>query len=754
MKTLQIILSFIFTSSLYASNIGAQEDWPKIIAGSDGSVIKIYHPQPESFSGNILKLRSAVSVTEQGKSDPVFGTFWSINTVETDRDNRNISILAVQVPNLKFGSEMNDERITYLRSTLETEIPSLHIILPMDELESMLQSNTEEKKLSKNLNTAPPKIISSNKPSTLVLIDGMPKLKYNNDWGVDVVVNSPFTIVKDNTGSFYLYGGKHWYSAASVTGPYTSIGNVPNTLNKIQTAVDNANTNNDPGFSKNDATTNSNAIINIIVSTEPAELVQTNGEANLSPIDGTNLLYVTNTENDIFIDQSSQQYYVLLSGRWYKAPNLNGPWQYTASNNLPADFAKIPEGSPKDNVLASVAGTQAAKEAIMDAQIPQTAKVDRNKAAANVTYDGNPKFENIQGTNLQYGVNTQSSVIRFRDKYFVVENGVWFESYNANGPWTVATERPEEVDIIPPTSPAYNMKYVYIYDVTPNWVYMGYTPGYLNTYIFGPTVVYGTGYNYSPWYGNYYYPRPYTWGFRMHYNPWMGWSMGYGFSLGWFNYGIGLDGFWPGWGGGWWGPFAYRPPYNWYGAGYRNYGYYGARGYAMGNSFRNNVQINSYSTNIYNRRRDVVTRNNTVINFRGSAANNNPINYRGNAVNNNPINLRSSSAPGSVNSMQNRFTNQGSVITTDRQGNVFQRNQNGSIQQRQGNSWQPINNNNNAVQNLNQQQQQHDRGQQQFQNFQSQRPAPQTQQSFRPSGGGGSRPSGNSGNNNRSGRKN
>ena len=35
MKTLQIILSFIFTSSLYASNIGAQEDWPKIIAGSD-----------------------------------------------------------------------------------------------------------------------------------------------------------------------------------------------------------------------------------------------------------------------------------------------------------------------------------------------------------------------------------------------------------------------------------------------------------------------------------------------------------------------------------------------------------------------------------------------------------------------------------------------------------------------------------------------------------------------------------------------
>ncbi|OIR05364.1 hypothetical protein GALL_124150 [mine drainage metagenome] len=745
MKTLQIILSFIFTTSLFANKINAQEDWPKVISASDGSVIKIYHPQPESFNGDVLKLRSAISVTEQGKSDPVFGTFWSINTVETDRDNRNVSIVSVQVPNLKFGSDMNDDRITFLRSALETEIPGLHIILPMDELESMLQSNTEEKKLSKNLNTTPPKIISTNKPSTLVLIDGMPKLKYNSDWGVDVVVNSPFTIVKNNNGSFYLYGGKHWYSAASATGPYTSVNDVPANLNKIQTAVDNAN-NNDPGFSKNDATTNTNAVTDIIVSTEPAELVQTNGEANLSPIEGTNLLYVTNTENDIFIDQSSQQYYVLLSGRWYKAPNLNGPWQYTASNNLPADFAKIPEGSPKDNVLASVAGTQAAKEAIMDAQIPQTAKVDRNKAAATVTYDGNPRFENIQGTSMQYGVNTQSSVIRYRNKYYVVENGVWFESYNPTGPWVVATERPEEVDIIPPSSPVYNVKYVYIYDVTPNWVYMGYTPGYLNTYIFGPTVVYGTGFYYSPWYGNYYYPRPCTWGFRMHYNPWVGWSMGFGYNYGWFNFGFGMN-LWSGWGGGWWGPYAYHPPYRWYGAGYRNYGYYGNRGFAMGNSVRNNIRINNYSTNIYTRRTDVVTRNNIIINNRSNSVinNRNIINRPGNST---AVMPRMQNGSATTDQIRNR----GSIITTDRQGNVFQRNPNGVIQERQGTTWRPINNNG-VIQNLNQQQQQHDRGQQRFQNFQMQRGTPSTPQMSRPNSGG-YRSGGNNSGGNRSGRRN
>ncbi len=739
MKTLLSLLSFIISSSLFAVTGNVQEEWPKIIAASDGSVIKIYHPQPESFSGDILKLRSAISVTEAGKTDPVFGTFWSVNTVETDRDNRNVSIVSVQVPNIKFGTDIDANRINYLKSTLETEIPNLHIDLPMDELLTMLQSTTEEKKLSKNLNTAPPKIIYSNRPSTLVLIDGAPKLQRNNDWGMDVVINSPFTIVKNNN-TYYLYGGKHWYSATSVTGPYNYANNIPSNLYKVQTTVDNA-ASNDPGFISDSAAAKNNVITDIIVSTEPAELIQTNGEANLSPIDGTNLLYATNTENDIFIDQSSQQYYVLLSGRWYKAANLNGPWQYIASNSLPADFTKIPEGSPKDNVLASVAGTQAAREAIMDAQIPQTAKVDRNKASATVTYDGEPKFENIQGTNMQYGVNTQSSVIRYRNKYYVVENGVWFESYSPNGPWVVATERPEEVDIIPPTSPVYNLKYVYIYDVTPDWVYMGYTPGYLNNFIFGPTVVYGTGFYYSPWFGYHYYPRPYTWGFRMHYNPWLGWSVGYGYSFGWFNFGFGFGvNLWSGWGGGWFGPVGYHPPYRWYGAGYRSVGYYGNRPFTA-NIIHNNIRINNYSTNIYNNRRDVITRNNSVINNR-----NNTI------INNGRIENRKISSPAVMPRTQNGFVNpntmrqQGPTITTDREGNVFQRGINGQIQQRQGNQWQPVDNSrNNVIQNLNRQQENHDRGQMRVQNFQSQRSAPAVQPSRAPSNNNGGNRSGNSG---------
>jgi hypothetical protein len=719
MKMLSTILSLFFGAVFFTASAETQDDWPKTITGSDGSIIKIYEPQPESFQGNILKARSAISILENGKTDPTFGTFWEVATVETDRDNRRITIQSVKIPNVKFPGDVDDNKISYIKTTLETQIPTLGVDFSLDQVLSSLDMNEEEKKLSKNLNNTAPKVYYSNKPSILVVIDGQPKLQHNNDWNVDVVVNTPFTIVKNSDGNFYLYGGKHWYAAPSATGPYAYANDVPPSFEKIENAINSANT--DPGYTDSAAAQSGNTVSDIIVSSTPAELIQTDGEPSFTPVQGTSLSFVSNTGNDIFMDQTTQQYYVLLSGRWYKSSQLNGSWQYVAANTLPADFAKIPEGSPKDNVLASVAGTDAAREAVMDAQIPQTAKVDRRTATANISYDGDPKFENIDGTNMQYAVNTQGSVIRENGKYYSVDNGVWFEAMNPQGPWTVCTDRPDDVETIPPSYPVYNMKYVYIYDVTPDWAYMGYTPGYLNTYIYGPTVVYGTGFYYSPWYGNYYYPRACTWGFNMHYNPWLGWSLGFGYNYGWLNVGFG-GGIWGGWRGGWWGPSVYHPPYRWGGGGRSRYGYGGGY-YGNGVRFNGNVNRinNRYVNNIYNNRRGVAINNRPVNNnFNRGGFNNN----RQNNINNGGAGNRFNNN-GTAGNRMNPGQNQArpNNITTDRQGNVYQRGNQGQWQQRQQRQWQPVNNSQ-QVQNLNRQQQMQNRGQVRSQNFQQARTAP------------------------------
>jgi hypothetical protein len=134
-------------------------------------------------------------------------------------------------------------------------------------------------------------------------------------------------------------------------------------------------------------------------------------------------------------------------------------------------------------VLYAVPGTDTAKEAVLDAQIPQTASINRSKANLTVKYDGPPKFEKISSTSLSYAVNTATPVIKVITKeFYAVDNTVWFLANSATVPWTIATKVPEIIYTIPPDSPLYNITFVKIYKVEPEIIYVGYTPGYTHTY--------------------------------------------------------------------------------------------------------------------------------------------------------------------------------------------------------------------------------------------------------------------------------
>jgi|GEM_PF-276391 len=674
------LLTFCFSFLILASSsaIAQQMQWPKTF-NTNGSIAKLYEPQPESYQGNILKIRSAVSLLRQGKTDPVFGVLWA--DVNVDNESNNIIWRSATVSNIKFPGEATDEELNLLTADLQKQVPHWNVTMPKANLTEKLQNSEKESKLSGTLNNTPPKIVYTQQPSILVLIDGQPQFRNNTSWGVDQVTNTPFTIIKNTDQRFYLYGDKTWFSATSIAGPWSPAGQLPSRLEKMDKQVRASDT--------AKAREVANTATNIIVSTEPAELIQSKGEANFSPIQGTNLLYMSNTFNDVFLDVNSQQYYALISGRWYRASNLNNSWTYTSADKLPADFAKIPEGSPKDVVLPNVAGTHAANESVMEAQVPQTAKVDRKNAKASVTYDGDPEFEQIEGTHLKYAVNTSGTVLSLGSKYYSVENGVWFESYRAMGPWSVATNRPAEVDNIPPSYPVYNSKYVYIYDATPDYVYMGYTPGYLGNYIYGPTIVYGTGYYYKPWRGRHYYPRASTWGYNMRYNPWSGWNFGIDYWGGWFNFGIGSyyqDNSW----GGWWGPSIYYPayysPYNY------NYGYYGRNVIVNNYTIINNCRTN----NLYRDRSYVVTRDRPNFNNVNSNGRSTPYNYNNNGRFNN----------GRVMPGYNRGEDNGNMVQRpvpqpgDRQGQVnrpYQPNNNNNQPGRAGDRLGMTENNSNAA---------------------------------------------------------
>ena len=74
----------------------------------------------------------------------------------------------------------------------------------------------------------------------------------------------------------------------------------------------------------------------------------------------------------------------------------------------PPDFARIPDDDPAAFVKASVPGTTEAKDAVLLASVPSATEVDlANPTVVEVTYNGEPQFEAIPSTTVQYATNSR-----------------------------------------------------------------------------------------------------------------------------------------------------------------------------------------------------------------------------------------------------------------------------------------------------------------------------------------------------------
>src|SRR6185436_1260728 len=102
----------------------------------------------------------------------------------------------------------------------------------------------------------------------------------------------------------------------------------------------------------------------------------------------------------------------------FSASDLAGPWK-AASKSLPADFARIPVDCPRADALAAVPGTPQAQEAVLQASIPRTARVDAAMTTIRVTYDGDPAFAAIPGSDgVQVAQNTIDAVFQLADRFY------------------------------------------------------------------------------------------------------------------------------------------------------------------------------------------------------------------------------------------------------------------------------------------------------------------------------------------------
>lgn len=499
----------------------ADGGWPRGYSLPNEAQIMIFQPQVASWENQKhMVARAAVSYVPKGEEKPTLGTI----TIEADTSvalhERLVKFSTLKISEANFQT-LSKEQTREITTEIEKTIPDQERVIGLDRVLSQVSNSQIIPKNVEGLKADPPLIFLSKTPAILLAVDGDPIWSPIKDNELQYAVNTNWDLFQhEATKTYYLRDDASWLKATDLKGPWTAAGKLPESFQKIP-ADDNWKdvVLNLPGKPLT-------KVPRVYFSSTPAELLHIDGAPKLVAVPGTSLLWVSNTESDLFALGTDGPLFYLVAGRWFRAPNWNGNWTF-ATPSLPEDFKKISLEHPRSRVLASVPGTPQAAEAVLLAQVPQIARVNKREIKApDVAFQGEPQFEVIPPTQVFRAVNTDKEIIKFGDTYYMCYQGVWFMSNSPKGAWTLATNIPPEVYQIPPNSPVYDVTYVTVEkddNDDDDWVTYAAVAGYTGMMIGWGCAVWGTGWYYPPYYyGGIYYPYWRTYGYGSWYNPYTG----------------------------------------------------------------------------------------------------------------------------------------------------------------------------------------------------------------------------------------
>jgi hypothetical protein len=561
--------------------------WPRLSNLPSGGSVLLYQPQIASWDQQKHMVAfSAVSYRAKGATKASMGTVKVESETKVALSERLVSFTDMKIVEVNFP-ELPKEQLREVTAEIDKAVPHEERVIALDRILASVDKSQIVPRNVEGIKADPPPIFFSKTAAVIVVLDGDPIWSPIKDNDLKYAVNTNWDLFEHTpTKTYYLRHNDAWLKATDLKGAWTRGGTLPASF-KTLPAEDNWKDVKAAVPGRSGA-----AVPKVFVSYVPAELILLTGEPSYLLVGNTDLLWVSNTESDLFRLGKTGPVYYLVAGRWFSAPDFTGPWTF-ATTSLPTAFKQIPLSHDRSRVLASVPGTDQAAEAVLLAQIPQTARVNKKQTKApDVAFNGDPQFQPIETTAVQRAVNTDKDVFKVGDAFYMCYQGVWFTSKSANGPWEVASSVPQEIYKIPISSPSHHVTYVTIEDDDDDdWVVYAAAAGYTGMMIAWGCAVWGSGYYYPPYWGYggfypYYYPHFPTYGYSAWYNPWTG---AYGRSAGVY------------------GPYGgagvaarYNPRTGTYARGAAAHGPYGSRGVAQAYNPRTGTYANTrQGSNVY-----------------------------------------------------------------------------------------------------------------------------------------------------------
>jgi hypothetical protein len=519
---LALVLWALSSLPLFAA---ADPGWPRTHITPGGAKVQVYEPQVASWDDQ-RRLVAWVAVAHARRADepPVLGAMKVEADTTVALEERLVRLTTFAVTETHFAG-LDRDRTRQILADVERALPEFERVIALDRILAGLDASQIRPRQVEGVKADPPAIVVSTTPAILVNVDGPPIWSPIPGTDLRYVVNTNWDLFEHGaTRTLYLRHGEIWLAASALDAPWRAAGTLPASFDRLPA---------DANWKEVRASlpgrrVKASQVPVVFVRTLPTELILLRDAPSYVMVAaGSELLWVNNTESDVFRMGRTGRVYYLVAGRWFSAPDFTGPWTF-ATPALPPDFQRIGLEHPRARVRASVPGTAEAAEAVVLAQIPQTAKVNRKAVQAPlVVYTGSPQFEAIDRTTVSRAVNTDKDVIRVGGLYYLCFQGVWFVATAPTGPWSVAATVPPAIYTIPVSSPAHHVTYVTVVEADDDWVVVATRAGYTGVTIAWGCAVWGSGWYYAPyvWYGGaypVYYPYAATYGAAAWYNPWSG----------------------------------------------------------------------------------------------------------------------------------------------------------------------------------------------------------------------------------------
>ncbi len=381
-----------------ASAALADPGWPRAYQTASGTKFMIYQPQVASWDKQRhLVAYAALSVDTGANQKPALGTVKLEADTSVAMSDRLVNFSNIQLTESNVPA-LQKEQLRDVLTTISSRLPAEDRVIALDRVLANIDKSQIAPKNVEGVKADPPPIFYSDTPAILVNIDGDPIWSPIKENDLKFAVNTNWDLFShEPTKVFYLLNDGAWIKATDLKGPWEPAGKLPESFKKLPA---------DDNFKEVKAAVpgkkvDAKNMPKVFVSTTPAELILAKGAPKYLLVNGTkSLLWVSNTDSDVFREGQQGPVYFLVSGRWFTSPGFDGPWTF-ATPNLPAEFQNIPLEHPRSRVLAAVPGTQQAAEAVLLAQVPQTARINKKQIKApDVAYQGDPKFEQVTSTKV------------------------------------------------------------------------------------------------------------------------------------------------------------------------------------------------------------------------------------------------------------------------------------------------------------------------------------------------------------------